>query len=81
MGRQPWELQYQEFEFTSLRHAVSTAEKLCYVVCEIGGLRAIFGRQTGPEKTCLLNNVVVCAVVFSGASIGSPLSIIDQANA
>jgi hypothetical protein len=48
-----WKPQYPEFEFTSLRHAVSTAEKLCCVAPLIGekrGLFAVFPQQTGREK-------------------------------
>jgi hypothetical protein len=44
---------YLEFEFTSLRHAVSTAEIFCYLVREIrlkGWIFATFATQTGPEK-------------------------------
>src|ERR1039458_1452083 len=48
-----WKSQYREFEFTSLRQTVSTAEKPCYVVPEIsekGRVFAVFSRETGPEK-------------------------------
>jgi hypothetical protein len=44
---------YPEFEFTCLRHAVSTAEIFCYLVREIrmkGRIFATFATQTGPEK-------------------------------
>src|ERR1039458_9336599 len=46
--------QYMKFEFTSLRHAVSTAEKLCFIAREIsekGRLFAVFATQTGPERS------------------------------
>src|ERR1035441_2173443 len=48
-----WKSQYREFEFTSLRHAVSTAEKLCFIarkISEKGRLFAVFPQPTGPEN-------------------------------
>jgi hypothetical protein len=42
-----------KFEFTSLRHAVSSAEKLSYIELEKrvkGGLFVIFAARSGPEK-------------------------------
>jgi hypothetical protein len=50
---QPWELQYREFEFTSLRHVVSSAEKLLSFGPEIrekGRISRHFAMRTGPEK-------------------------------
>jgi len=39
-----WKSQYREFEFTSLRHVVSTADKFCYLVREIREKCRIFAK-------------------------------------
>jgi hypothetical protein len=55
------------FESLPLRHAVSTAEKLCYVapeICEKGRLFAIFHLPTGPEKKRLLARFTPVTAVF-----------------
>jgi len=62
-----WKSQYREFEFTSLRHAVSTAEKLCCIAPEIsekGRRFAVFPQQTGPEKMAaeLVRSCANCSV-------------------
>src|ERR1017187_1622103 len=69
-----WKSQYGEFEFTSLRHAVSTAEKSSYVAPEIWGkgrLFAVFPQQTGPEKMAAELRHSRC----SGFSPGPPLVV------
>src|ERR1035441_4252950 len=69
--------QYMKFEFTSLRHAVSTAKKFCYGDREIREKGPIFGDICYTNRT-RENDLRAASLslqwFFSGASTSSPVS-------
>jgi hypothetical protein len=72
---------YSEFEFTSLRHAVSSVEKLWIFgpeMCEKGRTFATFATRTGPERKHQREHFTSDQALFSRGHIGSPLSRISN---
>ena len=68
---------YPEFESTSLRHVVSTAEKFFYVAHEKrrkGRTFAIFAKRNRTGEHDRLTLSLPFAELFSKAPIGSPVS-------
>ena len=72
---QPWELQYRQFESLSLRHVVSSAEKLLSFgpeICEKGRIFPTFCDANRTREIDCGAASLPLERFFSGAPIGSP---------
>src|ERR1039458_10493605 len=72
-----WKSQYREFEFTSLRQTVSTAEKPCdfpLKIAENPRNSACFALKPDSEKVSCWTQKASFADLLSGGLTGSPVS-------